>query len=141
MNAVRAVSIVQWLGIVAFVAVWAMDVPGYRSVWDNSYMRTAIAGECALRAAMLAFALYTTLTMVRRQRLFPVLFAAELILVGALPTATFLWNCIATGVGGLALLMMPGVLLWTALGVFAAALWTLTVRRSPGLAGAFVTPG
>ncbi len=115
-----------------------MSVPTYVAMWSNPYWPRLIVGECLLNATMLAFALYTTVQLMKRRQFFPKLFAVELALAAFLPLVTTLWIAEETGVGLVVLFYEPGPLVWLALGGICCVLWTLNAGTSAWVQGTFV---
>jgi hypothetical protein len=115
-----------------------MSVPTYVVMWSNPYWPRLIVGESLLNTTMLAFALYTSVMLMKRRRLFPKLFAIELALAALLPLVTTLWIAEETGVGLVVLFFEPGALLWLAVGGICCVLWTLYAERSAWVKSIFV---
>jgi hypothetical protein len=91
------VAIGQWLGLFRELVEFIWALPTWLDQWSDLALQRAMLGEVGLSLGLLAFMLYTTITMSMKRHEFPTLFRIELALYVVVPLLTTWWVSKSTG--------------------------------------------
>ena len=127
----------QFLSLALVLAADMALIPQYVELWRISTIRSAMAAEITLFVVLLALMLYTTLMMVKKRRIFPTLYRAQLVMLAVVPILTLLIVSSLSGIS-LAELEIRTVAGEVGVGAVFSMGWILYTLRSVRVRNTFV---